>query len=88
MGDRLSRTPSILHRSALLRGEPDARARPTHLRVAAALDRPGWCPPLAGAVTALFAQVAAGADRGPALVATLAADPPLARAIVDRKSVV
>lgn len=78
----MSRQPSILHRSALLRGDADARARPTGERVHAALQRPGWCPALPGATTRLFALVAAGPTRGSELVAVLASDPELSRAVV------
>jgi hypothetical protein len=78
----LSRQPSILHRSALLRGDADARARPTSERVDAALQRPGWCPPLPAATSQLFTLVAAGPARGSALVAVLESDPALARGVV------
>lgn len=78
----MSRQPSILERSALLRGEPHARARPAHERVTEALARHGWCPPLPQAVTRLFQQVATGKPRGSALVLTLESDPVLGRAIV------
>ena len=77
----MSREPGILQRSALLRGETDARARPSATRVREALETPGWCPPLPQAVTRLFLLVE-GQPRRSELVDTLAADPDLARRTV------
>ncbi|MEC7946228.1 MAG: HDIG domain-containing metalloprotein [Myxococcota bacterium] len=80
----MSRQPSILRRSGLLRGDTESRARPTAERIGGALARAGWCPVLSPPVRALFSSNERGTASRSQLVTLLSADRALAQIVMQR----